>query len=83
MQASMPLAYDNTTAPLSEATLTVASMRDWTASGVKSLSLWFRGADKNTGQLYLKINNTKVPYNGNATDLAKPLWTRWNLDLST
>ncbi len=80
---SMPLAYDNTTAPLSEATLTLAPARDWTASGVKSLSLWFRGADKNAGQLYLKINNTKVPYNGNATDLAKPLWTRWNVDLST
>ncbi len=80
---SMPLAYDNTAAPLSEATLTLAPARDWTASGIKSLSLWFRGADKNAGQLYVKINNTKVPYNGNAGDLAKALWTRWNIDLST
>ncbi len=80
---SMPLAYDNTTASLSEATLTLAPARDWTASSVKSLSLWFRGADKNAGQLYVKINSTKVLYNGSATDLAKPLWTRWNIDLST
>ncbi len=80
---SMPLTYDNTTAPLSEATLTLAPARDWTASGVKSLSLWFRGADKNTGQLYLKINSTRIPYNGDAGDLAKAVWTRWNVDLST
>jgi len=80
---SMPLAYDNTTAPLSEATLTLAPAQDWTASGVKSLSLWFRGADKNGGQLYVKINNTKVAYNGSATDLTKAVWTRWNIDLST
>jgi hypothetical protein len=79
---SMPFAYDNTAAPLSEATLTLAPAQDWTASGIKSLELWFQGADGNTGQLYVKINNTKVPYNGSAGDLAKPAWQRWDIDLS-
>jgi hypothetical protein len=81
--ASMPLAYDNTAAPLSEATLILAPAQDWTAHGVKSLSLWFQGVAGNGGQLYVKINDTKVPYNGNAADLAKPVWLPWNIDLST
>ena len=80
---SMPFAYDNTTAPLSEAALTLAPAQDWTASGIKSLELSFLGAAGNTGQLYVKINNTKVPYNGNAGDLAKTAWQRWSIDLST
>ena len=58
---SMPLAYDNT-APLSfsEAMLTFDTSQNWTANGIKSLSLFFQGAAGNGGQLYLKINNTKV-----------------------
>jgi hypothetical protein len=81
---SMPLAYDNTPAPnYSEATLTFDGPRNWTASGIKSLSLWFQGAAGNGGQLYLKINNTKVAYNGGTGDLAKTAWLPWNVDLST
>ncbi|MCL5281474.1 MAG: discoidin domain-containing protein [Planctomycetes bacterium] len=79
---SMPLAYDNTAAPLSEAVLTLAPAQDWTASGIKSLVLYFQGATGNGGQLYVKINNTKVPYNGNAGDLAQTTWQRWDIDLS-
>jgi hypothetical protein len=81
-KASMPLAYDNTSAPLSEAVRTFAASQDWTAHGIKSLSLWFRGAAGNTGQLYVKINGTKVAYDGNAGDLAKSVWMPWNIDLS-
>jgi hypothetical protein len=80
---SMPFAYDNTKAPLSETVLTLAPAQDWTASGIKSLELSFRGAAGNTGQLYVKINNAKVAYNGNAADLAKTTWQRWSIDLST
>ncbi len=80
---SMPLAYDNTKAPVSEAVVTFASPRNWTASGIKSLSLWFQGVAGNTGQLYVKINGSKVSYNGPAGDLAKAIWTPWNIDLST
>jgi hypothetical protein len=80
---SMPLAYDNTKAPsYSEAVRTFGSPQNWTVSGVKSLSLWFWGTPGNGGQLYLKINNTKVAYNGAAGDLAKPVWMVWNIDLS-
>ena len=81
---SMPLFYDNT-APLSfsEAVLTFDASQNWTANGIKSLSLFVQGAAGNGGQLYLKINNTKVSYNGGATDIAKPAWLPWNIDLST
>jgi hypothetical protein len=80
---AMPLNYSNTGAiTISEATRTLDA-QDWTANGIKSLSLWFQGAAGNGGQLYLKINNTKVPYNGGAGDIAKLAWIPWNIDLST
>ena len=78
---SMPLFYDNRTAMVSEAELTV--VQDWTASGVGSLTLYFRGAEGNEGQLYLKINGTKVPYPGDAADIASLEWLPWTIDLST
>jgi hypothetical protein len=82
---SMPLQYDNTAKfAFSEAVRTFDTAQNWTASGIKSLSLYFQGAAANTGgQLYVKINNIKVSYNGSASDLAKPAWTPWNIDLST
>jgi hypothetical protein len=79
----MPLKYDNTAKSFSEAVRTFATAQNWTASGIKSLSLYFRGAADNGGQLYVKINSTKVAYSGNAGDLAKASWTVWNIDLST
>jgi hypothetical protein len=80
---SMPLTYDNTTSPFySEATRTFDTPQDWTASGVKSLSLWFQGAAGNTGQLYVRINSTKVPYDGAAADLGRVPWHVWNIDLA-
>jgi hypothetical protein len=79
---SVPFAYDNTAAPVSEATRTFAPAVDWTASGIKSLSLWFQGAAGDTGQLYVKINGTKVLYGGAAADLARATWQVWNIDLS-
>jgi hypothetical protein len=81
-KASMPFAYDNTAAPLSEAVRTFDTAQDWTAHGVQSLLLWVRGAAGNTGQLYIKINGTKVAYDGDAGDLAKPTWMPWSIDLS-
>ncbi|MCL5281475.1 MAG: discoidin domain-containing protein [Planctomycetes bacterium] len=80
---SMPLSYNNGGAfTISEAVRTFDTPQDWTTSGVKSLSLYFRGAADNSGQLYLKINGTKVPYNGGSGDLARPAWIPWNIDLS-
>ena len=75
---SMPLAYDS---GVSEATIAL-NAQDWTASGVQSLSLYFHGAPGNTGQLYVKINNTKVAYDGSPDDLQRTVWTPWNIALS-
>jgi len=81
---SMPLNYSNTGAiTVSEAVRTFGASQNWTANGIKSLSLYFQGVAGNGGQLYLKINNFKVLYNGNAGDIAKPAWLPWNIDLST
>jgi len=57
--------------------------QDWTAHNIQSLSLRFHGAAGNTGQLYVKINNTKVPYDGDPASLSLSAWSAWNIDLST
>jgi hypothetical protein len=81
---SMPLQYDNTAKfSFSEATRTFAPARNWTVSGIRSLSLYLHGAaDNKGGQLYVKINGVKVPYNGNAGDITRSAWIPWNIDLS-
>jgi hypothetical protein len=78
----MPLFYDNTSAAVSETTMSLS--QDWTASAVQSLSLYFYGDPNNSGgQLYLKINSKKVAYSGEATDIKRALWRPWNIDLAT
>jgi hypothetical protein len=80
----MPLTYSNAAAPfISEAERTFATPQDWTRYGITALTVHFRGAVGNTGQLYLKINNTKVPYTGAGDGIAGLLWRPWNIDLST
>lgn len=78
---SAPLQYNNTTAALSEVTRTLAP-QNWTEHGVKTLGLWFYGAAGNTGQLYVKVNGSKVAYDGDAADLRRG-WQAWNIDLSS
>ncbi|MEN6338280.1 MAG: LamG-like jellyroll fold domain-containing protein [Phycisphaerales bacterium] len=80
---SMPLKYDNSKFTFSEAQIDFGSAQNWAARGVKSLAIHFAGVTGNTGQLYLKINSTKVAYNGAAADLARGVWQAWNIDLST
>jgi len=75
---AVPLAYDG----LSEATRTFDPAQDWTRGGAKTLVLFFCGASANVpAELYAKINNIKVAYNGNAGDLTSPEWKQWNIDL--
>ncbi|MHC4192515.1 MAG: hypothetical protein ACYSUB_23105, partial [Planctomycetota bacterium] len=58
--------------------------QDWTKHGVTTLSLWFFGDPNNTpGQMYVKVNGTKVPYDGNPGNLALPSWQVWNIDLAS
>lgn len=80
---AMPVSYSNTgTATISEAERTFETPQDWTRYGCKSLSLSFYGDPNNTGQMYLKINNTKIPYGGKADDLQRSVWLPWNIDLA-
>lgn len=80
---AMPLFYDNAGVAVSEAVRTFDTPQDWTANGVRSLSLHFRGAQGNNGHLYLKINGTKVAYIGEAADINKAQWQPWNVELSS
>jgi hypothetical protein len=84
---SMPYSYD-TNLKSSEATLTLTAGRDWTAQGVTSLSLWFRGASTNAAErMYVALaNRTGAPaaaYHGevNATKMAG--WANWVIPLQT
>ncbi len=79
---SMPLQFDNTSFTFSEAKRTFDASQDWGAREIKTLSLFFAGDVDNGGQLYVKINNTKVAYDGDAADLKRSGWQTWNIDLS-
>jgi hypothetical protein len=80
---SMPFAYDNSQAPLSEATRTFDTPQDWTAHGITALVLFFRGDAANAAApVYIKINGTKVLYNNGALATTTPLWKQWNIDLT-
>jgi Concanavalin A-like lectin/glucanases superfamily len=78
---SMPLSYDNAGVATAEAELDLG--QNWTASGIQSLSLYFYGDPGNTGgQLYVKINGTKIAYDGSAVNLTRATWNLWNIDLA-
>ncbi|MCH8216985.1 MAG: hypothetical protein IH892_09455 [Planctomycetes bacterium] len=80
---SLPIHYDNSAAPRSEATRTFDSAMDWTQHGVAALVLYFQGSSDNTGgQLYVKINDTKIAYDGDASNLMRLGWNKWTLILA-
>jgi hypothetical protein len=76
---SMPLEYDS---GVSETTISLNG-QDWTASRIQLLSVYIYGALDNTGQLYVKINDTKLAYDGDPGDTTKEQWQQWNIDLTT
>ena len=82
---SMPLFFENlggTT--VSEAEWVLDVPMDWTGHGIKALSLMFAGDAGNTpGQLYVKVNGTKVVYGGAAADLTVSGWLAWTIDVSS
>ena len=88
---SMPYRYDNNL-KYSEAERTLDPPQDWTKHDLKVLSLYFHGDPANVvEQMYVKVNDTKVLYDGDATDI-KPtdiehmergLWKQWNIDLAS
>ena len=80
---SLPLHYGNGGAAQSEATRTFAAAQDWTKHGVQGLALSFHGSVANVGgRLYVKINETRVVYDGDPADLQRIGWHKWNIDLS-
>jgi hypothetical protein len=84
---SGPFLYNNTTASYSEVTLPTSGLAlgsDWTQRDFNVITLWFYGDPNNTGigQLYAKLNDSKVNYSGNATDISAGEWIQWDIDLS-
>ena len=71
---SVPVMYDNSAASFSEVAVSTDALaigRDWSKGGAKTLVLWFHGDPANavTEQMYVKVNNSKVLYNGEAADI--------------
>ena len=84
---SVPLAYNNTSATYSEATINIEDLTigtDWATDDFKVLSLWFYGGPYNssTEQMYLKLNDAKVIYDGEPDYLQLAAWQEWNIDLA-
>ena len=80
----MPFLYNNTGgAAYSEVELSLSPPQNWTKAGTATFVLYFHGAEGNTGQFYVKIDGSKVAYNGDADDMAKAEWKQWNIDLAS
>jgi len=74
--------YSETSASTSD--LSIGS--NWNEGNVKSLVLWFYGAPDNdastTEQMYVKLNDSKVVYDGDMSDIKEPYWHEWNIKLA-
>jgi len=78
---SMPVKYNNAFGT-SEIMLALDG-QDWYAMGADTLSLAFRGAADNTGELFVKINDTKLAYDGDPENVALAQWQTWTIDLAS
>ncbi len=78
---SMPVQFNNNTTAVAEVTLSLDS-QNWGASNIQSLSLFVHGDVDNTGQLYLKINDTQIDYAGLPDVLQRAQWVSWHVDLA-
>jgi hypothetical protein len=82
---SMPYKFD-ITGKYAEATLTLDNPRDWTASDVKTLTIWFHGDIVNdAAPIYVAIANTTgapavVTYDDPAATQIHA-WTQWDIPL--
>jgi len=85
---SVPLFYNNIVATYSEVTANVADLQagqDWAKHGIKALTLRFYGDPNNSvnEQMYVKINGSKVTYDGDAENLKRIGWQMWYIDLAS
>ncbi len=81
---AMPLFFNNTGGIThSETTRTFNTPQNWTANAIESLTLFVYGATDNvSGQLYVKVNGTKVYYDSVSDVLQRPQWVFWPVDLA-
>ncbi len=80
---SMPLFYENNF-KYSEAERTLSPSQDWTKNGVKALLLnFYGGPDNAVEQMYVKLNGSKVVYDGDPADIKGASWQDWNIDLAS
>jgi len=82
---SVPVFYDNTSATLSEVTVSTNDLAigsDWTKGSPEMLVLWIYGDPNNpaTERMYVKVNTTKVNYEGS---LAQEDWQQFSIDLAS
>jgi hypothetical protein len=78
---SMPLEYNNAGVATSEADFDVG--QDWSINGIQSLTLYFYGDVTNSAaQLYVKIDNKRIDYDGPAINITRPSWQMWSIDLT-
>jgi hypothetical protein len=78
---AMIYTYDNNL-KTSEATLTLAWPRDWTAAGVTKLSLWFRGDSGNAAdRIFVALNGNAVAYHDDPAATQITGWNEWVIDL--
>ena len=88
---SMPLFYDNNkqgSKNYSEAELTLRAPRDWTASDVEDLSLWFRGDLTNAAEpLYVAVTDMSgtvvVQVHDDPQASQADAWQEWIIPLQT
>ena len=82
---SVPIAYDNSTASVSEITASTNDLAigsDWTKGSPEMLVVWFYGDPNNpaTERMYVKVDDAKVTYDG---DLTQAEWQEFSVDLAS
>jgi hypothetical protein len=77
---AMPLSYDNA-GKISEATMTLASKKDWTEHDVTKLVIWFSGNSANAAErMYVALGNAVV-YHPDDAATQDTGWNEWIVDL--
>ncbi|UCC22513.1 MAG: LamG domain-containing protein, partial [Planctomycetota bacterium] len=90
---SLLFGYSNNSEPyyseIEAETANLSAGSDFTASSVKSLSLWFYGQEDNDAneQMYLVLEDSGsdeavIYYDGDMNDIKTAEWQEWNIDLN-
>jgi len=84
---SMKVDYD-TAWPYCRALREFSTGQNWTANGVRAMSLWFYGSSGNNvgEQMYVLLGDAggaaaSSPYPGQADDITEENWQQWHIDL--